>query len=259
MNVDSNERDSGNLEVIHKVTSTIGGAAGWLIVLYGIAYLAGYEYLRNYTKYLGVPWAIGLYGPMDLIQVPSAFGSLAIVVILQLTTHRGFPGIIKWKHMAFFGLTSLAMLACHFAVVRFMANYTSLWIVPAISLGLLTVFTASILIHEVATDRFGAFRGSIFFSTFALGLSFIAIPEFAQYVAKKDIQRVKDGKSRIRLVGPEEHEWQIVRAIPSNQLLIATVNEGKKISFRIIATTDPLGIESSKQTDLLGTQIQKID
>ena len=241
----SNHRKDLNLDFVTRINSILGGAAGWLIVMYAVAYLVGFTFLQSYTHSLGIPWAISMYGPMDVIQAPSALTPIAAAIFLHLASNIEAFGKVKGKHAAILGAATIAATACHFGVVHLLPGFDSHWRLPAFALGIFTTLFTAIVVFRTTTEMYGAVKGSAFFAFLAVGFSAMVIPALASHWAAKDMERVRKGKPSVTLAADNAHQWKLVRAMPNSLLLMATLKDGEKVSFRLIPATDALEIESS--------------
>lgn len=240
------KEESVHLELAQRITTNLGGAAGVLLIVYAIGYILGFRYLSEYFSDIGAPWALGMLGPVDIIQAPSSFAAVALAIGLQLWI---YPEIVKNATLGFSktnGIIAIALTAIHYAVLKFMHGYNSYWIFFAAIFGAISAVTLAGYLFKISTERRGTFLGAMSFLGLMLVITFVGIPTLSDSKARIKIEAIREGKFPIKINGDRGGNWQLVRAMPNNQLLIAKAGDGKKMTFRLIPATDAIEIESTK-------------
>lgn len=232
------------LKRMQQLTTSLGGAAGVMIIVYAGAYILGHRYLSNYFSDIGAPWALTLFGPIDIIQTPSSFGTLVVTFALIFWAN---PDIVKdasSKFSAFNAVIALACAALHFAVFKLMPRYDSYWHLPALLFGFIAAGSYVAYLLKITTNKSGLAGASTFAGL--LAIVFFAIPAVSDFYARGKIKAIRVGDAPIHFDAGKGGNWQLVRAMPNSQLLVAKAEEGKKIVFRLIPATDATEIQSTK-------------
>lgn len=233
------------LERMQQLTTSLGGAAGVMIIVYAGAYLLGHRYLSNYFSDIGAPWALTLFGPIDIIQTPSSFGTLVVTFALIFWAN---PAIVKDATSKFSVINAVIAVTCaavHFAVFKLMPGYDSYWDLAGWLFGFIAAGSYVAYLLKITTS-IGGLAGARTFAVIMFIVVFFAIPAVSDLFARGKIKAIRAGAAPIHFDAGKGGNWQLVRAMPNSQILVAKAEPGKKIVFRLIPATDATEIQSTK-------------
>lgn len=237
---------------IEWVSKRLAIAAGALAAVYAFAYVLGYRYLSEYFLALGAPWAIDLYGPSAIAQIPSPFAVLVVAMGVSLVTHLSdFEGIRYRSSLLAFGAAAV-MLAVHFIIKWFFREYTSYWWIGALFFCVLGVFGLTGIFISDTVKRHGNNRATGIVLTVLAFAAFLGAPVVAQFKAG-DV--VDSGASGLPTVSGDSHvgtPWRLVRATPDGKLLVTRAYSARQLEFRVMEATTPTAIRKERAPSTAG-------
>ncbi|MBH1668524.1 hypothetical protein [Stenotrophomonas maltophilia] len=228
------------------VSKRLAVAAGALAAVYAFAYVLGYRYLSEYFLALGAPWAIDLYSPSAIAQIPSPFAVLMVAMGVTLVTHlRDFEGVTYRASLIAFGVGGV-MLGVHFIIKWFFKEYTSYWLIGVWLFGVLGAFGGAGIFIRDTVKRHGSNHATGIVLTVLALAAFLGAPVVAR-VKARDV--VDSGASGLPVVSGNSLDgapWRLVRATPDGKFLVTRAYSGKGLEFRVIEATTPAAVRKAK-------------
>lgn len=242
---------------IEWVSKRLAIAAGALAAVYAFAYVLGYRYLSEYFVALGAPWAIDLYGPSAIAQIPSPFAVLMVAMGVTLVTHlRDFEGVRYRASLIAFGVGGV-MLGIHFVIKWFFAEYVSYWLIGVWLFGVLGAFGVTGIFISDTVKRHGSNRATGIVLTVLALAAFLGAPVVAQVKAGDVVDTGASGLPTVSGNGLDGSSWRLVRATPDGKFLVTRAYSEKKLEFRVIEATTPTAVRKEKMTIAATRDAQK--
>lgn len=220
----------------------LGLATAALAIVYALAYLLGYFYLRSFYDELGAVWALDLYGTVAVAQVPSTAAILAAFFAVNLATNTEVIDQVSWKVVGVLVACALSLLLIHWCIGRYWVEYVSHFHIAAYGAGVLAILAGVGAYAKEVFRKQGLQRGA----KALVAIGFLAALCVTPILGESKASRIHASKGAelplVVLNKTEVRHWRLVAAVPDEKLLLVRFVPGEAPVFRIVATTDPVAV-----------------
>lgn len=246
------ERHRRALLAVRGLSTPLVQLAAMAVGLTGIAYVAGWAYLRSYFNGIGAPWALHLVDATYFVS--TALGSLllfAFLLAISLNVYVDGAATRKGALRSCLLLlaASLVLFGIHFALERWIFDsHRSHWDVAGFALLFLAGFQFFIAIVVSVVEHFSPTTTTNMFSLGYLAVVMLCAlaPTFAESTAKKELRSMSFVSVSLK-ESNSECLWKLVRPLSGSNFLIVSASDSA--DFRVVGSQDIIRIQNARQSD----------